>query len=131
MNPKVVGNAKLAKHEAGTSDPSYGWSGSLQTGRQPNRNGSGTPSRIVADSGRWVLILSLYSTLCGRVALAGTSACHELPMRAIVDGHSLQPRGDRLKALGYSDLTAQQAEEVDRLYWQLMRNSVRESQQHS
>ncbi|MBV8590199.1 MAG: hypothetical protein JO212_09090 [Acetobacteraceae bacterium] len=101
------------------------------TGRQPKRNGSGALSRIVAESGRCVLILSLYSTLCGGAALAGTSARHELPMRAIVDGHNIQPRNDSLKALGYSDLTAQQAEEVDRLYWQLMRNSVRESQRHS
>jgi hypothetical protein len=43
-----------------------------------------------------------------------------LPMRAIVNGHNVQPRGDNLKALGYSDLTSQEAEEVDRLYRQLM-----------
>ena len=101
------------------------------TGRQSKRNGSGALSRIAAESGRCVLILGLYSTLCGGAALADTSACHELPMRAIVNSHNVQPRSDRLKALGYSDLTAQQAEEVDRLYWQLMRNSVRESQRHS
>jgi hypothetical protein len=45
-----------------------------------------------------------------------------LPMRAIVNGHNVQPRGDNLKALGYSDLTSQEAEEVDRLYRQLMIN---------
>jgi hypothetical protein len=47
-----------------------------------------------------------------------------LPMRAIVNGHNVQPRGDNLKALGYSDLTSQEAEEVDRLYRQLMLNHL-------
>ena len=53
-----------------------------------------------------------------------TPTRYELPMRAIVHGHNVQPRGDRLNALGYSDLTSQQAQEVDRLYRQLMQNSV-------
>jgi hypothetical protein len=47
-----------------------------------------------------------------------------LPMRAIVNGHNVQPRGDNLKALGYSDLTSQEAEEVDRLYRQLMHSQL-------
>ena len=98
------------------------------TGGQPKRNGSGALSRIVAESGRCVLILGLHSTLCGEAALAGPSACHELPMRAIVNGHNIQPRSDRLNALGYSDLTPQQAEEVDHLFWQIMRNSNRANQ---
>lgn len=53
-----------------------------------------------------------------------TPTCYKLPMRAIVHGHNVQPRDDRLNALGYSDLTSQQAQEVDRLYRQLMQNSV-------
>ena len=56
---------------------------------------------------------------------AGSSSTpmrHGLPLRAIVNGHNIQPRGDNLKALGYSDLTSQEAEEVDRLYRQLMIN---------
>ena len=32
----------------------------------------------------------------------GTTVHHELPMRAIVNGHHVQPRRDRLDALGYS-----------------------------
>ena len=55
---------------------------------------------------------------------SSTPTRYELPMRAIVHGHNVQPRGDRLNALGYSDLTSQQAQEVDRLYRQLMQNSV-------
>jgi hypothetical protein len=46
---------------------------------------------------------------------------HRLPMHAIANGHNIQPRSDNLKALGYSDLTLQAAEEVDHLYRQLMR----------
>ena len=49
---------------------------------------------------------------------------HELPMRAIVSGHNVQPRDDRMKALGYSDLTAEQAADVDRLYRQLIQKHV-------
>ena len=49
------------------------------------------------------------------------STGHRLPMHAIVNGHNIQPRSDNLKALGYSDLTSQEAEEVDQLYRQLMR----------
>jgi hypothetical protein len=55
---------------------------------------------------------------------SSTPTHYELPMRAIVHGHNVQPRGDRLNALGYSDLTSQQAQEVDRLYRQLMQSSV-------
>jgi hypothetical protein len=47
-----------------------------------------------------------------------------LPMQAIVHGHNVQPRGDNLKALGYIDLTSQEAEEVERLYRQLMHNHL-------
>jgi hypothetical protein len=56
---------------------------------------------------------------------AGSSSMptrHELPMRAVVNGHNVQPRGDRLQALGYSDLTPQEAKEVEQLYQQLMQN---------
>lgn len=56
--------------------------------------------------------------------LSSTPTRHELPMRAIVNGHNVQPRGDRLKALGYADLTASEAEEVDRLYRELMPNNL-------
>ena len=49
------------------------------------------------------------------------STGHRLPMHAIVNGRNIQPRSDNLKALGYSDLTLQEATEVDRLYRQLMR----------
>jgi hypothetical protein len=55
---------------------------------------------------------------------SSTPTRHGLPMRAIVNGHNVQPRGDRLKALGYYDLTSQEAEEVDRLYRQLMQNNL-------
>jgi len=43
---------------------------------------------------------------------SGTTMRCELPMRAIVNGHPVQPRRDCLDALGYSDLSPQEAEEV-------------------
>jgi hypothetical protein len=49
-------------------------------------------------------------------------------MHAIVNGHDLQPRDDQLKALGFSDVTPQQADEVDQLYRQLMRSNLVENQ---
>jgi hypothetical protein len=78
----------------------------------------------VAEFGRGAVILILSSTLFGGITLADTAKRHELPMRAIVHGHNIQPRGDQLRALGYSDLTPQQAEEVDRLYLEVMKNSA-------
>jgi hypothetical protein len=44
-------------------------------------------------------------------------------MRAIVNGHHVQPRRDCLDALGYSDLSPQEAEEVDRLNRQLLQKT--------
>src|ERR1700722_15277083 len=56
--------------------------------------------------------------------LSSTPTRRELPMRAIVNGHNVQPRGGRLKAPGYPDLTSSEAKEVDRLYRQLMPNNL-------
>jgi hypothetical protein len=55
---------------------------------------------------------------------SSTPSRYELPMRPIVHGHNVQPRGDLLNALGFSDLTLQQAQEVDRLYRLLMQDCV-------
>jgi hypothetical protein len=61
----------------------------------------------------------------------GTTMHHELPMRAIVNGHHVQPRRDLLDALGYSDLSPQAAEEVDRLNRQLLQKNVVANRMHS
>ena len=82
-------------------------------------------SRAVPQLGRGASILILYSALYGGIALADTTTRHDLPMRAIVHGHNIQPRDDQLKTLGYPDLTAQEADEVDRLYQEIVKNSVR------
>ena len=79
-------------------------------------------SRVALGRGAGILIL--YSALSGGIALADTTTRHELPMRAIVHGHNIQPRGDQLKALGYPDLASQEANEVDRLYQEIMKNSI-------
>ena len=76
-------------------------------------------------------MLILSAALFGGSAAYATPIRHELPMRAIVQGHNIQPRGDQLKALGYADLTPQQADEVDRLYRQLMRLSTRTQHRRS
>ena len=69
-------------------------------------------------------MLILLLALKAEIALAATSTLCELPMRAIVHGHDVQPSADCLKVLGRSDLPPQAAEEVDRLYQELMRNSI-------
>jgi hypothetical protein len=61
----------------------------------------------------------------------GTAMHHELPMRAIVNGHNVQPRRDLLDALGYSDLSPQASEEVDRLNRQLLQKDVVANRMHS
>ena len=90
--------------------------------------GARSPRRVLLRiAGRFVrgaLTISLYLALSGEVALGGELTCHQLPMRPIVNGHHVQPRADRLQALGYSDLTSQQAEEVERLYQQLLQTSA-------
>jgi hypothetical protein len=60
-----------------------------------------------------------------------TTMRHDLPMRAIVNGHHVQPRRDLLDALGYSDLSPQAAEEVDRLNRQLLQKNVIANRMHS
>jgi hypothetical protein len=60
-----------------------------------------------------------------------TTMRHELPMRAIVNGHHIQPRRDLLDALGYSDLSPQAAEEIDRLDRQLLQKNVVANRMHS
>jgi hypothetical protein len=90
--------------------------------RSPNRQSRHVLFCIAVTSVRRALILIFAWTLTYEACFAGTPMHHELPMRAIVKGHNIQPRDDRLKALGYSDLTPQEAEEVDRLYRQLMQD---------
>jgi hypothetical protein len=61
----------------------------------------------------------------------GTTMHHELPMRAIINGHHVQPRRDLLDALGYSDLSPLAAEEVDRLNRQLLQQNILVDRRHS
>jgi hypothetical protein len=68
--------------------------------------------------------LSRWMPAANSASSSNTPTRRGLPMRAIVNGHNVQPRGDNLKALGYSDLTSREAEEVDRLYRQLMHNQL-------
>jgi hypothetical protein len=62
---------------------------------------------------------------------SGTTKRHDLPMRAIVNGHHVQPRRDLLDALGYSDLSPQAAEEADRLNRQLLQKNLVANRMHS
>ena len=92
--------------------------------RHAKRNPYSVLLRIVSQLICHAFIISLYLVLSGGIALAGPLARHKFPMQPIVNGHHVQPRGDRLQALGYPDLTPQQAEQVDRLYQQLLQNSA-------
>jgi hypothetical protein len=82
--------------------------------------------RIVGKLVRGALIMSLGLALSGDISHAGVLPHHELPMQPIVNGHHVQPRADRLQALGYSDLTPQQTDEVEHLYQQLLQKSIRQ-----
>jgi hypothetical protein len=82
------------------------------------------PSRSVVEFWRATSMLILYLGLFGGIASADTLGRHELPLHAVAHGHNIQPRADQLQALGYSDLTAQEAGEVDRLYRELMKKGV-------
>ncbi len=53
----------------------------------------------------------------------GPALSDELPMRAVVNGHPVQPTESQLLALGHPDLTKSQAKEVTSLYHQLMQNN--------
>jgi hypothetical protein len=91
--------------------------------RHPNRATHRVSPHSVMKSARRVLSLAFVGALLCDFSYAGTRAHHVLPMRAIVNGHNLQPREDQLKALGLSDVTPKQADEVDQLYRQLMQSS--------
>jgi hypothetical protein len=69
------------------------------------------------------LIIRLAAS-CALAFIASPQAWpRELPLHAIVDGHTVQPRDAELQALGHPDLTAPQQREVDELYQQVLRNS--------
>ena len=86
-----------------------------------------SPHFAMKSACRMLSLLFVWALPCG-VSFADTRAHHALPMHAIVNGHDLQPRDDQLKALGFSDVTPQQADEVDQLYRQLMRSNLVENQ---
>jgi len=65
-----------------------------------------------------VLFAVLVAWLWMIVAIQGPSP-RELPFRAIVHGHHVQPREGDLQAIGRSDVTPGEALEIGRLYRQL------------
>jgi len=65
----------------------------------------------------------LLAVIVGGVSIAVSvqpSWTRELPRQSIVHGRRFQPRDDDLRALGYPDVTALQAVEIDRLYRELL-----------
>ena len=99
----------------------------MMTLRLRRTNVSGVSTRILVHLVRGAGTLILHAALCGGIASADTPARHELPLRAIVRGQNIQPRDDQLRALGYSDVTPQQADQIDRLYQELLNNRDAES----
>ena len=102
-------------------------------------------TRIIAIAAA-TLVISAYAAMaetCGYVyhdalalpkinagSIGSMTMHHQLPTRAVVNSHHVQPRRDLLDALGYSDLSPQAAEEVDRLNRQLLQKSV-DARMHS
>jgi len=71
----------------------------------------GFPSWLRGNMSSRAFILVVFLVLKAGVAMAATSTICELSMRAIVNGHNVQPRADCLKAHGRSDLPPQAADE--------------------
>jgi hypothetical protein len=68
------------------------------------------------------------AALCALTAIISPHAsAKEMPLHAIIDGHTVQPRESQLQALGRPDLTPRQQQEVDELYQQILRASRSES----
>jgi hypothetical protein len=53
----------------------------------------------------------------------GAAFSNELPMRAVVDGHPVQPTESELQAIGHPDTTTAEAKEINNLYHQLMQSN--------
>jgi hypothetical protein len=85
----------------------------------------------MAETGGYVYRDPLALPKINHAGSSGTTMRHDLPMRAIVNGHHVQPRRDLLDALGYSDLSPQAAEEVDRLNRQLLQENLVANRMHS
>ena len=85
----------------------------------------------MAETGGYVYRDPLALPKINSAGSSGTTMRCELPMRAIVNGHHVQPRRDLLDALGYSDLSPQASEEVDRLNRQLLQKDVVANRMHS
>ena len=64
-------------------------------------------------NGLFVVILTV-------TTYAVTDTHHSLPLQAIVDGHHVQPRADRLQHFPITQLGRPAAAEVDRLYDELL-----------
>jgi hypothetical protein len=64
------------------------------------------------------------AVLCALTAIMSRYAsATELPLHAIIGGHTVQPRESQLQALGRPDLTPRQQQEVEELYQQILRAS--------
>jgi len=73
----------------------------------------------------------LFIRLAALCALTATispyASAKELPLHAIINGHTVQPHESQLQALGRPDLTPRQQQEVDELYRQILRASRSDS----
>ncbi len=68
------------------------------------------------------------AALCAlTVIMSPYASARELPLHAIINGHTVQPHESQLQALGHPDLTPRQQQEVDQLYLQILRASRSDS----
>jgi hypothetical protein len=67
-------------------------------------------------------LISIVLIAANVTALAGiqSTQARQLPRQAIVRGQNLQPRENDLKSLGITDVSPQQAAEIDKLYRELL-----------
>jgi hypothetical protein len=65
-------------------------------------------------------LTGLFVVMLTVTTYAVTATDHSLPLRAIVDGHHVQPRADLLEHLAITQLGRPAAAEVGRLYDELL-----------
>jgi hypothetical protein len=58
----------------------------------------------------------------------GAAFSNQLRMRAVVNGHPVQPTEGQLQAIGHPDMTTAEAKEVKNIYHQLMQGNSTNTQ---
>ena len=77
---------------------------------------------VEAAEGNTAMITVRHVAIVSLAIFAGApiSSARELPLQSTIDGHRVQPTQEELRALDRPDVTRSQADEIDRLYRELL-----------